>query len=184
MDNLFEHLYKYRKKPIDYLVQALIFISTLVVATAAFFIVSVLLPGYGVISRFFGTFLGIFCILGCVYLGYKLFMMFDIEYEYTYLAGEIDFDKILSKTTRTRLITAKCDTFERFGEYTAEVRESIKNETFDKLFDFTSNSGAKRYYAVLKHREFNKTIIIFEPTEEMVSDMKRFMKNVSFFKFK
>ena len=184
MDNLFEHLYKYRKKPIDYLVQALIFVSTLAAATAAFFIIAVLLPRYEVISHFFGTFLGIFGILGCVYVGYKLFMKFDIEYEYTYLAGEIDFDKILSKTTRTRLITAKCDTFERFGEYTPEVRESIKNETFNKLFDFTSNTDATRYYAILNHREFKKTIIIFEPTEEMVSDMKRYMKNVSFFKFK
>ena len=182
MDNLFEHLYKYRKKPADYLVQAMIFIATMAVACAGYFLIGMLLPAYGIISVGFGRFLGILVIMGCVYVGYKVFMKFDIEYEYIYFAGEIDFDKILSKTNRSRLLTAKCDTFERFGEYTPEVRQSMKNETFDKLFDFTSNTGAKRYYAVLKHREYKKTVVIFEPTEDMVADMKRFMKNVSFYR--
>lgn len=176
MDNFYEHLYKYHKKPIDVVVQILTFLSTVAISAAAYMVISVVLPKAGFYNTFLGRFLGILAIIGCVYVGYKLFMKFDIEYEYTYMTGVIDFDKILSKSERTRILTAECGTFERFGEYTPEIRKSLLNEEFNRLFDFSSNSGAKRYYAICTHKEHKKIIIIFEPTEEMLTDMKRFMK--------
>lgn len=178
MDNFYEHLYKYKKKPMDYVVQVLIFLATMAVAVTCYFFLAIYLPQVKLYGQWVGRFLGIFAIVGAVYFGYKMFMKFDIEYEYTYMIGEIDFDKIMSKSTRTRMLTAKCDTFEEFGEYNNDVREKLKNREFNKLFDFSSNTDAKRYYAILNHREFKKTVIIFEPTEEMITDMKRYMKNV------
>ena len=178
MDNFYEHLYKYKKKPSDYFIQVLIFLATMGVAVTCYFFFAIFLPNIKLYPVFLGRIIGILTIVGAVYFGYKFFMRFDIEYEYTYMTGEIDFDKILSKSTRTRILTAKCETFEEFGEYNNEVREKLKNREFNKLFDFSSNTDAKRYYAVLNHKTFKKTVVIFEPTEEMVTDMKRFMKNV------
>jgi hypothetical protein len=134
-----------------------------------FYFIASLLP--------FGSFVGMLGIIGLVYLGYKLFMKYDLEYEYIYLNGEIDIDKIIAKSDRKRIITVKCTDFEKFGIYDANDSQ-IKNIQVDKSFNFSSNTGAKQYYAVLKHREFKKTLIIFEPEERIIADMKNYMRNL------
>lgn len=168
MDVLIEQLYKRKKTSLDIAVQALIFFSTIILAMGFYFIAS-LLP--------FGSFVGMLGIIGLVYLGYKLFMKYDLEYEYIYLNGEIDIDKIIAKSDRKRIITVKCTDFEKFGIYDANDSQ-IKNIQVDKSFNFSSNTGAKQYYAVLKHREFKKTLIIFEPEERIIADMKNYMRNL------
>jgi hypothetical protein len=168
MDVLIEQLYKRKKTSLDIAVQALIFLSTIILAMGFYFIAS-LLP--------FGSFVGMLGIIGLVYLGYKLFMKYDLEYEYIYLNGEIDIDKIIAKSDRKRIITVKCTDFEKFGIYDANDSQ-IKNIQVDKSFNFSSNTGAKQYYAVLKHREFKKTLIIFEPEERIIADMKNYMRNL------
>ncbi|MDF2686813.1 MAG: hypothetical protein K0S55_1996, partial [Clostridia bacterium] len=91
MDVLIEQLYKRKKTVNDIVIQALIFFGTILLAMGFYFLVLLFnVP--------FGSFIGMMGIIGFVYFGYKLFMKFDIEYEYIYLNGEIDIDKIISKS--------------------------------------------------------------------------------------
>ena len=179
MDSLYEQLYV-RKKDIKIrLYQFLIMAATFIVAGAAFFVFGIFIPAAGFIGASFGRMLGGLAIIGSVYLGYKQFIKLDVEFEYIYLSGEIDFDKIMAKSTRKRLLTVKCDKVERFGEYTDTSKEKFQSEHFDKRFDFRSNTDQKVYFMILKHKEHGKILVLFEPEERILKDMKRFMKNVS-----
>ena len=76
MDILIEQLYKRKKNWKVITIQTLIFVSTITLSMAAYFFVNIL-------SSFlpFGNFFGMLAIIGLVYVGYKFFMTFDLEFE-------------------------------------------------------------------------------------------------------
>lgn len=171
MDNLYEQLFKKRKTGKDYLVRALIFTATLLIAAAVFMVFAFIL-----FPNAFGRLLGSFAIIGIVYAGYKAFMLTDVEYEYIYMAGEIDFDRILAKSDRKRMLTVRCSEFEAFGEYSESAAERLKNMPLAKKYDFSSNQENPVYYAVLTKKDLGKIAVIFEPEERIYNDMKRYIK--------
>lgn len=60
---------------------------------------------------------GIACLV-IIYLGAKVYMRYKyIEYEYTYMNGEIDIDKIMSQAFRKRIITVNYKHFREYGDY-------------------------------------------------------------------
>ena len=180
MDNLIEYLYKKKNKIIDYVIQVLIVIASITIATFLFLLFTIILVNAKLINVFLGGMLGLLSVVFCVYYGYKFFLKFNIEYEYIYFAGEIDFDRIYSKTIRDRLVSVKCSKFEKFGEFNDDIKNQLKDEEFNKLFNFSSNTDKTQYYAVFKHPDFKKTIIIFEPPVEMLNDMKKYIRNNRF----
>ena len=171
MDSLIEQLYKRKKTPKDAFIQTLLLIAILLIAAAML-----------IIPRFFlsGMLLSLVSVLLCIgvlYFGYKLYMRFDLEFEYTYLNGEIDIDKIMSKSIRKRIVTVDSRTFEQFGEFDKHIEERAKEMSFDTKIDLSSNTDAKRYYATLKHKDHGRTLLIFEPEERILEDMKKYIKN-------
>ena len=103
-------------------------------------------------------------------------MRLDVEYEYIYLNGEMDVDKIICRSERSRLLTVKAENFEQFGEYNDAAREKVDSYPANKRFDVRSNKGNTLYYAIFNHKEYNKTLLIFEPDERILSDMKRYIQ--------
>ena len=170
MDHLYEQLFKKKKTGKDHCLRAAIFLATLVISAVVFFLLCNLIPNA------FGRLLGSFAIIGVVYAGYKLFMLTDVEYEYIYMAGEIDFDRILAKSYRKRILTVRCSEFEDFGEWNQSSAERLKNMPLAKRYDFTSNQGGAVYYAVLNRKEVGKIAVLFEPEERILTDMKRYIK--------
>ncbi len=137
-DVFYEQLYSRKKTFKEYGIQALIFIVTIGLSMAVFMfcIASI---------RNFGLMIGTLCIGIIVYFGYKLFMRLDIEYEYIYLNGEIDVDKIICKSERSRLLTVKAANFEQFGEYNAATKEKVDSYPVNKRFDVRSNKTDALY---------------------------------------
>lgn len=170
MDHLYEQLFKKKKTARDHAIRILILIVTFLIAVLVFFLLCNLMPNA------FGRMLGSFAIIGIVYAGYKLFMLTDVEYEYIYLAGEMDFDRILAKSDRKRMLTVKCSEFEEFEEYTSSAAERLKNQSFAKQYDFTSNSGKTVYYAILSQAGTGRVCLLFEPEDRIYNDMKRYIK--------
>ena len=165
-DAFYEQLYARKKTIREYGIQALIFIVTIVLSMISFTFCITNIKGFGLI-------MGFLCICILVYFGYKLFMKLDVEYEYIYLNGEIDIDKIICRSERSRLITAKAVDFEQFGEYNEATKAKVDGMPVNKRIDVRSNKTDKLYYAVFNHREYKKTLLIFEPEERILEDMKR-----------
>ena len=142
-DAFYEQLYARKKTIREYGIQALIFIVTIVLSMISFTFCITNIKGFGLI-------MGFLCICILVYFGYKLFMKLDVEYEYIYLNGEIDVDKIICRT-----------------------KAKVDGMPVNKRIDVRSNKTDKLYYAVFNHREYKKTLLIFEPEERILEDMKR-----------
>ena len=174
MDVFYEQLFKRCKQPVDYMIQALIFLGCVALSGVAYMLLSFIL-----FPNFLGRVLGIFAIIGIVYVGYKQFMRFNREFEYSYIKGEFDVYFIYTKSERKRMITFKVRDFEAFGEYSSDIKERYKNQKFDKRFDFSSHSKIsenKVCFAVLGHRTFGKVFMIFEPDDRILTDMQKYCR--------
>lgn len=164
-DVFYEQLYKKKKLAVDFVLQIALWIIAFALAVGSF-IVLVQLPG-------FGSMLGFLAVIGFAYGAYRANMLFEVEYEYIYLNGEIDFDVIVSKNSRTRKITVKPVNVLQYGVYDNQIKAKLQHMDIKKTFNFDSRNGNSLYYIVTKHKEFGKTLVIFEPDERIRSDFER-----------
>ena len=166
MDFVHEQLYARKKRFTDYLLQLLIAFVCLGL--------SALVTGYlvGVFGNFFFPAIISFAIC---FGGYKLYMLFNVEFEYSVVNGEMDVDKIISRTVRTRLFTVKSKTFDTFEVYDGNAKAKLSGMHFNKVFNLLSNTGAPAHYAIFNHPTHKKTLLIFEPDDLLVEEFKRNM---------
>lgn len=99
------------------------------------------------------------------YGAYYLLSEMSVEYEYTFINGEIDIDKIVGKRKRVNLVTLDAGKFEDFGVYNEDTPEKPDAT----LFLCSDNTGEGEYYADLTTEEYGETRLIFTPSEKMVS---------------
>ena len=100
MDFVIEQLYKRKKTVKTAVLQVLTIVAILLLGTASIIGFRMAIPGA------LGALIGALLAFAIIYFGYKKVLInFNVEFEYTYLSGEIDIDKIVSQTMRSRLIT-------------------------------------------------------------------------------
>lgn len=103
-----------------------------------------------------------------------LFPMLDVEYEYVFCDGQLDFDKILGGNGRKTAL--KID-FEQVEMIVPELSHAANGWHDAKVMDFSSRksdagaAGNKKYVILCKVKE-NRTKIYFEPSEKMLQKMK------------
>ena len=121
-----------------------------------------LFRGLGLVAPFAGL---------AVFMGtYFMLTYMNVEYEYLYTNGELDIDAIYSKKTRKRLLSVKCGKIEVLAPITVKnTQKDIKN----KVYACSSKNAEGLYYAVFITAEKGKTILYFEPHEEMLEDLKK-----------
>lgn len=112
-----------------------------------------------------GLFLVLAITMALFYGAYYLLTGLSVEYEYTFINGEIDVDKIVGKRKREHLVTLDAGKFEDFGVVNADTPEKL-NAT---LILCSDNTGVGEYYADLTTEEYGETRLIFTPNEKMVS---------------
>lgn len=169
-DIFYEQLFKRKKRFKDYALQVAIFVIALALSMGVCMGLTAWFKT-GQLQMLVVT----AAIAGIVYVAYKLSIRLDVEFEYIYLNGEMDVDKIISKSDRERMITFKANTFEHFGKY-EEEKQKADSIPVDRRFDFTSHTGENEvYYAVFNHKEYKKVLILFEPNEKILSDMVRYV---------
>lgn len=164
MDVFYEQLYKKKKNLSMRLLQIAVIAVAFILAVVIFMFFSI----FGV-----GQLLGFLAVVGLAYGAYRLNMLFDVEYEYIYLNGEIDFDQIIAKNSRKRLITIKPDKIENYGIYDEKSKSHTENANIKKTFNFDSGNGNTLYYIIINHKEFGKTLVIFEPEEKIRQDFEK-----------
>ncbi|MBQ2881018.1 MAG: hypothetical protein IJE40_02000 [Clostridia bacterium] len=165
-DVFYEQLYKKKKGITMLLAQIGLFVFALLLAVFLFMLL-LYVP--------MGQMIGFLAVVGIGYGAYRLNMFFDIEYEYIYLNGEIDFDKIMAKTSRNRLITVKGKNVELYGVYDESAKAKLQHADIQKVFNFDSGNGNKLYYMTTKDKEFGKTLVIFEPEDRIREDFERYI---------
>lgn len=174
-DVFMERMVKKKFESTDALVLLGIIVAMVVVVFIGFIVGFVLMPMPMI------TFL---VVIGAGFGGYKLLTMRLLEYEYSLTNGFIAVDKIMNRATRKRMTSFECDTCEDIGVYN-ENEARLKTRSFDNRV-FATEYGDHRgsWYMIVRSGKTGKTLVVFDPDEEMQEAIKKFIpRTLKFEKF-
>ncbi|MCR5321968.1 MAG: DUF6106 family protein [Lachnospiraceae bacterium] len=132
--------------------------------------VSVLLLLFGIMLAS-----GILAFLGVVAIAasYFLMPMFNADYEYIFVDGQIDFDKISGGEKRKNMLRIDLDNIDIMAPEKSYRLDNYRNQQGLSIKDFTSNTeGPDRYCIFISHNG-EKMLIKFEPSEKMIEFSKQ-----------
>lgn len=162
MDTFFEQIVTIKKDAKAILALIGIWIAALLLSAVAFF----LLTGMG-----FGP-IAILAIAGILYGAYKLSMFFGIEYEYIVTNGTMDIDKIISKSSRKRMISFELPSVTSIEKYNPSAASNIDK----KNLIFACNADDDNAYLMVCSSEGKGTkYIVFSPDERIKSAVVKFV---------
>jgi hypothetical protein len=164
MDDFIEYLIKKQPTGRDWAMRLLVLFGTVVVCC-------ILL----VLGRIFLEFSIILLALcaGAIYLGWRLFTSFDLEYEYIVTNGEMDVDKIIAQRKRKREVTLKFKDIEIMAPIGPAHQREFENPSFQTKIE-AGNPAAPGAYFIAAHTEKRGyTRLVFEPDERIVESAKR-----------
>ena len=94
-----------------------------------------------------------------------MFRRLNVEYEYLYVKGDLDIDKIMNRAKRKRMFSMNVSEMELLAPLDAPELRLYQQA---KAVDFTSGTGQAREYALIlsDHGELKK--VIFEPNETII----------------
>ncbi len=104
---------------------------------------------------------------------YFLIPTFDVEFEYLYVNGELDVDKIMSKQKRKRVYSADIKELEIMAPSNSHALDSYNHNGNLKTYDFSSKEADHKTYTMIIKGEKELQRVIFEPNDVILKDMKR-----------
>ena len=135
--------------------------ALIMVAGVLIFLASILFLG----NQFFGPFALLFGV-GGIYFAWFFATGLNLEFEYIYTNGEIDFDKISAKRKRKRIVTVRITSFADFGKFDAE---KYKNQKYDVTINAAASlADPETYYATFTNKEGKKCILMFSPNQRLL----------------
>ncbi len=122
------------------------------------------------VLAFFLTFTNsILFILTAIFIAglFYLFPRLNLEYEYVYCDGQLDFDKIMGKSSRKNLLKIQ---FEQVVTMAPEGSHALDGYTYvqTKVKDFSSRDKSKKPYVIVTKEGDKVTKILFEPNQKMI----------------
>lgn len=129
-----------------------------------------------------GIFIGLFLIiLGQLfsYLGIVIIILvfifyprLSVEYEYVFVDGQLDFDKISGKSKRKTMLRIDFDQVEIMAPNNSPAMDSYNHMQLEKR-DFSSLNKDSKPYAIIASDGSKKMKILFEPSEKMLTMIKQ-----------
>ena len=129
-----------------------------------------------------GVLLGLFLILFGQLFGYLgvviivlvffFFPKLSVEYEYVFVDGQIDFDRITGNSKRKTMLRIDFDQVEIMAPINSAALDSYNHIQLEKK-DFSSRSKDSKPYVIIASVENSKVKILFEPSEKMVNMIKQ-----------
>lgn len=117
--------------------------------------------------------ISIVVMLAVAALDYFIWPTLDVEYEYLYVNGEIDIDKIMSRQKRKRVYSCDLKKLELMAPSSSHELDYQKNNKNITRHDFSSmEENAKTYTAIIPGDKGTE-MLIFEPNQTIVDDLKR-----------
>lgn len=117
--------------------------------------------------------LALIVFVGLIVLCYFKLPSFDLEFEYLYVNGELDVDKIMSKTKRKRVARIDMDKVELIAPLKSHELDYYRNNNQIKVQDYSSGEEDHNIYAMILNGEKGMQMIYFEPNDVILNDMKR-----------
>ena len=110
--------------------------------------------------------------IGILIAIFFLFPSLDIEYEYVFVDGQIDFDRITGKSRRKTILRIDFDQVEIMAPLNSPVLDSYNHMQLEKK-DFSSLSKDSKPYVIIANVDNKKMKIMFEPSEKMLAMIKQ-----------
>lgn len=132
----------------------------------------------------FNPMISLLILAACVFGAYKLIGTRLLEYEYSITNGFVAVDKIMNRAKRKRMTAFESDTCEDIGLY-REAEARLKQRAFDNRI-FATEFGDHRdaWYMIVQSSKTGKTLLVFNPNEEFLDAVKRFIpRQLRFEKF-
>jgi hypothetical protein len=130
----------------------------LIVVTVIIFAATLIIP--------FALVIGIIMVIADAYI----FKMFDLEFEYTYIKGELGVDKIMGKERRKKAASFDLTQLEIVAPSDSYLLDSFRNAS--KTYDFTSLEPNSKHYVMVLHQNNGQVKVLFEPNSEILNAMR------------
>ncbi len=117
--------------------------------------------------------LGFLLVVALLIADYFLLPTFDVEYEYLYVNGELDVDKIMSKQKRKRVFSADVKDLEIMAPTESHALDAYNQRSDIKTYDYSSREEENKTYTMIVKGDKEMKRVIFEPNEVILKDMKR-----------
>lgn len=89
----------------------------------------------------------------------------NVEYEYVFVNGDLDIDKIMNKSRRKRMFSIDAEQMELLAPVGAVELMQYKKA---KTYDYTSGTGKAPVYALIASDKGEVKQILFEPNETII----------------
>lgn len=126
-----------------------------------------------VLSFFSLGIIGLVILVAVGVADYFLLPAFDVEYEYLYVNGELDVDKIMSRQKRKRVYSGDVRDLEIMAPSNSHALDYYRNNKELKRYDFSSLMPDHKTYTMILKGDKGLECVIFEPNDIILSDMKR-----------
>ena len=127
------------------------------------------------VCLFFVPIAGVLLAAGVIYLTYRLFRAFNVEYEYIATNGAIDIDRITARSKRKRLHSFDAKAIELL----ARVNDPDHKGEFDSVsyrtkLDFSSGAVSDRtLFCVYNDKEGGRTRLVWEPNDKIIEQFRQ-----------
>ena len=98
----------------------------------------------------------------------------SVEFEYLYVNGELDIDRIYSQSRRKRAASYELSNMEILAPYQSHQLDSYKNNQSIKRYNYSSGIEGQGHkpYAFVISKDNTMQMVIFEPDEVMLKDIR------------
>lgn len=110
----------------------------------------------------------VFGILSCV-----LIPRLDLEYEYLYVNGELDIDKIMSKQKRKKCSSYDMNMLEILAPSNSHALDSYRNKQGLKVKDYTSCNEKVPSYTLIFNLDNGQEMVKLELDDAVIADIRR-----------
>ncbi len=134
------------------------------------------------ILMFIGVFVGLLLIMlgqlwsyiGVAFIAFVFFFYprLSVEYEYVFVDGQLDFDRITGKAKRKTMLRIEFEQVEMMAPLNSPALDSFNHIQLEKK-DFSSLSKESKPYAIIASVDNKKMKILFEPSEKMIDIIKQ-----------
>jgi len=125
----------------------------------------------GVFLMMTGGVLSIVGIVLVLVLGF-MFPRLNVDYEYIYVDGQLDFDKIIAKAKRKTMLRIDFDQVELMAPANSHALDGYSNAQMEKK-DFSSGAKDSKPYVIIVNQNEKKMKILFEPSDKMLELIKQ-----------
>ena len=169
MDRFLEEVAVKRNRTMDEIMYYLSWLLMIVFGVLGFFTLQVLMMAFDVV-----TLISTLLFIGMAVYLWLIHDKFRTEYEYTFTNGSLDFAMVFNNKKRKSLGSLNVAKVDAFGKvHSGSFRRHSSGKDVKHLRWFL-NREAELYYLAFS-KEGKKSIIVFEPSEEMVGYIKHYL---------